>query len=83
MHSGMNAENDFAHQLNEGGKQESACILFLGGMGKKIVDALGIEESFQDRSSHHADGPFLNEGGKDGVQQHGRHLPRSLRAIVT
>jgi len=39
MDSGMNAENHFAHQLNEGGKQEVASILFLGCVGKKIVDA--------------------------------------------
>ena len=75
MDRGTNAEHYFTHQLNEGGKQEVARILSLGRMGKKIIDVLGIEESLQDGSSHNADGTLVNEGGKDGIQQHGRYNP--------
>ena len=70
----MNPEHHFAHQLHQRGKQEFAGILLLGGAGKKVIDAWGIQEPLQDGSGHDTDGTLLDEGGKDGVQQHGCHL---------
>jgi hypothetical protein len=74
MDAGMNPEHHFAHQLHEGGKQEVAGVLLLGGVSKELIKALGIEESLQDGPGHDTDGTFFNEGGKNGVQQHGCHL---------
>jgi hypothetical protein len=74
MDAGMNPEHDFTHQLHKRGKQELARLLLLGGAGKQVVHALGIQEPFQDGSSHDTDGTLLDKGGKDGVQQHGCHL---------
>ncbi len=79
MDGGMNPENHLAHQLHKRGKQEVASILYLGRVGKQIVDALGIEESLQDSSGHDTDGTLLNEGGKNGIQQHDRHLQGAFR----
>ena len=74
VHIGLPPENNLTHQLNERGKQEGAGLLSLGGTGKAGVETLGIEESLQDRPSHHTDRTLLDEGGKDRVEQHSRHL---------
>ena len=77
MDGGMNPKHDFAHELNERGKQELARILLLGSVGKEVIQALGIQKSFQDGLGHHTDRTLLDEGGKDSVQQHSRHLQRN------
>ena len=74
MDGGMDPEHDFTHQLHQRGKQELAGILLLGGAGKQVINAWRIQEPLQDSPGHHTDRALLDEGGKDGVQQHGRHL---------
>jgi len=81
MDAGMNPEHHFAHQLHERGEQKVTRILLLGSAGKELIKALGIEESLQDGSSHHTDRTLLNEGSKNGVQQHGRHLQGAFRQL--
>lgn len=74
MDAGMDPEHHVAHHLYERGKQQFARILLLGRTGKERIDAWGIQEPLQDRPGHHTDGTLLHEGGKDGGQQHDRHL---------
>jgi hypothetical protein len=50
--------------------------LVLGGAGKQGIQALRIQESFQGSSGHHTNRALLDEGGKDRIQQHCRHLQR-------
>ena len=60
----MPPQDPFAHQLHERGKQEVADTLLLGGAGKQVIDALGIQESLQDGSGHDTDGRSLTKGAK-------------------
>jgi hypothetical protein len=79
MDGGMNPEHHFTHQLHERGKHQLASILLLGGAGKKVINALGIQEPLQDGPGHHTDRALLDEGGKDSVQQHDCHLQARYR----
>jgi hypothetical protein len=74
MHIRMNPEHDFTHHLNQRGKHQLAGILSLGRTSKEGIDAWRIQEPLQDGSGHDTDRPLLNEGGKNGVEQHGRYL---------
>jgi hypothetical protein len=46
----------------------------LGGAGKEVIDAWGIQEPLQDGSSHDTEWTLLDEGGQDGVQQQACYL---------
>jgi hypothetical protein len=70
MHGGLEAEDDLAQQLSEGGEEQLVRVLPLGGAFEEGIQAGGVQEALQDGAGQDTDGPLLDEGLKDGLEEH-------------
>jgi hypothetical protein len=53
------SEHDFEHEHHESGKEEFAFVLFLGGIGEKLIECVGRQKSLEDDSNENGEGGFL------------------------
>lgn len=62
---GLPAEDDVTEEIDEGGEEEVTRVLALGGVGEESVDALGIEDAFQDTAGQDTHRTFRDERLKE------------------
>src|SRR3954464_13195576 len=66
----LNAEDDLAHQLDQGGEEQLVGILVLSGLGEDGIDVLRVQEALQDGAGHDTDGPLLQKRLKHRIKKH-------------
>ena len=75
---GVDAVNNQAHQVDDRGEKESACILSFSNILKQLVHGLRRERVFQKGPNHNRDGAVLGKSLENVVEQHQGRLHAKL-----
>ena len=75
---GVDAVNNQAHQVDDRGEKESACILSFSDILKQLVHGLRRERVFQKGPNHDRDGAVLGKSLENVIEQHQGRLPAKL-----
>src|SRR5215468_12026599 len=82
MHTGLDTQDDLAHQIDHGRKQHRACILYFGRAGKQCIDPLGIEQILQHAPGHHTDRSLFRKRFEDFPQRHRHPCPSFTGSLL-
>ncbi len=67
----MDLGDDGEHELDQGGEEQFAGALGLGGVVEELIELVGIEGAFEQGAVHDGDGTGLNEALEERTQLHG------------